>query len=188
MAVVASLAVSCASDDRPGATATPPSTTIAATTVTAAAGQVVRGTGYRFTLPAGWQDATARAKKSHGVKAPALVLAGTWTQGVRSNLDVDTYPSRGSALAELVAEGRSELNRVLQDGRPLGELERFRVAGTPAMAHEFTFSKNGYPLRGRQVACLRGGSLYSVTLIAHRQAFTTERAALDQVLASWSWG
>jgi hypothetical protein len=56
--LVASLAAACGSNDRPGATATPPSTTIAvgntnaATTVTAsAAGQTVRGIGYSFSLP-----------------------------------------------------------------------------------------------------------------------------------------
>jgi len=45
----------------------------------------------------------------------------------------------------------------------------------------------GGPLHAGLVVCQRDGKVYLVNFAAHPQAFTTDRAALDELLASWSW-
>jgi hypothetical protein len=190
--LVATLAASCGSDDRPGATATPPSTTIAvgntnaATTVTAtAAGQTLRGTGYSLSLPAGWRDTTTDTKRKYA--QVDLSAVGTETKGAETNLVVIVQPSQGGTLPDLVAATRKVVKQALS-ARLVGEPERLSLAGTPAMAFEYTHSVQAGPLHGRQVLCPRDDKVYGITFVAHPQAFTTDRAVLDQILASWSWG
>jgi hypothetical protein len=184
--LVAGLAVSCASDRSPGATADQQSTTTAATAVTAtAAGQTLRGTGYSVSLPAGWRDTTTK-QKALGAQVD-LAAAGTSTEGAVTNLWVAVESSPGGSLADLVAA----VGKGLKQGfgaRLLGQPERLSLAGTPAMALEFTHSMKAGSIQGRQVVCLRDDRVYVVALVARAQAFTTDRAALDQILASWSWG
>jgi hypothetical protein len=186
--LVAILAASCASDDSPDATASPPSTTIAASTVTATAGRTVRGTGYSFSLPPRWRDVTTKAKKNFSEKID-LAVVGPPAGGVATNLNVIVGQARGATLAAAMAATRKEQAEALPDVRLLGQVEQLSLAGTPAMAHEYTFTAEGnIPAHGRQVVCLRDGRVLFVTFTAHQQAFTSERAALDQILTSWSWG
>jgi hypothetical protein len=187
---MASLAVSCASNDSQGATANQQSTTIAPTTVPAtttaptAAGQTVHGTGYSVSVPAGWSDVTAEQQQASSLKVD-LALAGPETQGATSNLNVVLQPSQGSALAALAPQLREGLVQGL-GASMVGQPERLSIAGTPAMALEYTYRLGG-PLHAGLVVCQRGGRVYLVNFAAHPQAFTTDRAALDELLASWSW-
>jgi DcrB len=180
--LVATLGASCASDDDPGATANPLSTTSAAT-----AGQTVRGTGYRFSLPAGWRDGTTEAKKTFTEKIDAAVI-GPQTGGFSPNVIIASDPYRGLALADHLAATRKEQAEVWQDPRHLGQPEPLSLAGTPALVHEYTYMLEGRPLHGRQVACLRSDRVLFVTLTADPETFATDRAALDQIITSWSWG
>jgi len=85
--LVASLVASCSSDDRTGATA---------------AGQTLRGAGYRFSLPTGWRDMTTEAKKAHGEQVD-LVADGPETKGTTTSVWVSVQPSQGETLPYLVA-------------------------------------------------------------------------------------
>lgn len=180
--LVASLAASCASDKSSGATANPTSTTIAA-----AAGQTVRGTGYSFSLPAGWRDATTEAKQTFTEKVDVAVVGPT-SGGVTPHVLVAFDPDRGLTLADHLAATRKEQAEVFQDARHLGQPEQFSLAGTPALVHEYTYTLNGIPAHGRQVACRRDDRVLFVTLTAGQQTFPSDRAALDQIIVSWSWG
>jgi hypothetical protein len=116
---VASLAASCGSDDRPGATAT-------------VAGQTVRGTGYSFSLPTGWRDTTTEVKKSHGEQVD-LAADGPETKEATSSVLVIVQPSQGGTLPDLVAATRKVVKQLLSASL-LGEPARLSIAGTPAMA------------------------------------------------------
>jgi DcrB len=120
-----------------------------------------------------------------------LVVAGTSTQGALTNVIVGIHPNRPwtpADLPDLVTAFREGLKHQLPDFLPRGEPEQLSLAGIPAIAHEYTYSHAGTLLHARQVVGLRGDTAYYVTLVAHPQAFTTDRAALDQILSSWSWG
>jgi hypothetical protein len=188
--LVASLAASCASNDSRGAT-NQQSTTIAPTTVAATtaapttSGQAVRGKGYRVSVPTSWRDVTSEVKPAGTLD---LAVVGPETEGVVSNVNVTIEPTRGLTLADMSSQVRKGSQQSLPDARLAGRMERLRVDGAPAMAYEFTFSDGGNPARGRVVVVLRGGKFYLVSFHAHQQTFTTDRAALDQMLASWSWG
>ena len=187
---MASLAASCASNDRQGAT-DQQSTTIAPTTVAATTapptttGQAIRGTGYRVSVPTSWRDVTSDVKPAGTLD---LAVVGPETEGVGSNVNIQIEPTRGLTLADMAAQLRKGAQQSLPDARLRGRMERLRVDGAPAMAFEYTYSQGGNPARGREVVVLRGGKFYLVSFHAHQQTFTTDRAALDQMLASWSWG
>jgi DcrB len=191
--LVAGLVASCGSDDSPGATANQQSTTIADTTIPAA-GQTARGTGYRFTLPADWRDTTTEVKKEFADAGQNdlaaqidLTVAGATTAGFATNVSVLVQPSQGATLDDIVAAGRTQLAQTREDFLPVGQPEQLSLTGTPAMAHEYTYILNGVPIHSRQVVCLRGDSAYGVSFLAHSSVFTTDRAAFDQILASWAW-
>jgi hypothetical protein len=101
-----------------------------------------------------------------------------------ANLIVVVQPSLGFTLTDWLAEGREGMARRF-GARLVGPVEHLSLAGTPAVAFEYTYKPAG-PLHGRFVACLRSGRIYLVTLTAHPQAFATDGAAFDQILASWS--
>lgn len=185
--LVASLAVSCVSTVSRGATTNQQSTATAATTVPAAAGQTLRGTGYSFSLPTGWRDTTTEQMKAFGRREQVdLATAGP---GRTTNVLVVVEPNPGGTLADLVAAGRKGVKEYL-GARLLGQPERLSLAGTPAMAYDYTLrlSVRAGPVHGRQVVCLRDDKVYTVSFSARPQAFATDRAALDQILRSWSWG
>jgi hypothetical protein len=183
LVLVTSVAVSCAADDRPGATADQSGTTVTAT----ASGQTVRGTGYSFRLPTGWRDVTTEAKQNITQKLD-LVATGPPVGGATPNVVVTVDPSRGLALADHLAAARKEQAEVFQDARHLGRPRPLSLAGTPALVHEYTYTRTGRPARGRQVACLREGRVLFLTFTVDQQTFATNLAALQQMLSSWSWG
>jgi len=125
-------------------------------------------------------------KKAHGEQVD-LAADGPETKGATSSVVVIVQPSQGGTLPELVAATRKVVKQLLSASL-LGEPERLSVAGTPAMAFEYTHSVQAGPLHGRQVLCVRDDKVYGITFVADPQAFTTDRAALDQIISSWSWG
>jgi hypothetical protein len=183
LVLVAGVAVSCADDDRPGGAAARPGTTVTAT----GRGETVRGTGYSFRLPARWRDVTTEAKQNVSEQVDVAVT-GPPAAGGTPHVVVTFGPSRGLALAEHLAATRKEQAEGLQDARHLGRPRRLGLAGAPALVHEYTYVLNGRTSHGRQVVCLRDGRVLLLTFTADQQTFAGDRAALEQVLGSWSWG
>lgn len=183
VAVMAALLMGGCGGQAAKSTATP-KPAASTTAMPTAAGQTVRGTGYSIRLPAGWSDITAEQRKTSSEKFD-LALAGPETQGATANLIVVVHSSLEFTLTDWLAEGREGIVQRFS-GRLVGPVERLSLAGTPAMALEYTYKPAG-PLHGRFVACLRSGTIYLVYFAAHPQAFATDRAAFDQILASWSW-
>jgi DcrB len=184
--LVASLAASCASNDSSDAAANQQSTTVALTTIPRPVGPTVRGTGYRFSLPTGWRDATSEVKKTYSEQVD-LAVSGTTTGGIASNLNVVIQPSQGATADEIVAATLTQLDQASEDLLVAGRPEHLSLAGAPALAHEYTFRVGRNSVRGRQVICLRDDSFYAVTFLAHSDAFSTDRAAFDQIISSWAW-
>jgi hypothetical protein len=183
LVLVASVAVSCADDDRPGGTAARPGTTVTAT----GGGETVRGTGYSFRLPARWRDVTTEAKQNISEQVD-VAATGPPAAGGPPHVVVTFDPSRGLALAEHLAATRKEQAEALQDARHLGRPRRLGLAGAPALVHEYTYVLNGRTSHGRQVACLRDGRVLFLTFTADQRTFASDRTALEQMLGSWSWG
>lgn len=186
LAVLAVLAASCTGEDEQGSTAGTPATdgTTSTTSETAAGGPRATGTGYNFGLPSGWRDATARAK---AIDARLdLLVTGKVTERFATNANVVIEPSRGASLTDYVAAAREQLEPGLK-ARLLGESEQLSVAGTPAATYEYTFTQNGTPIHASQVLMVRGDNAYVLTFSAHEQAFSDDKPALDQIVASWSW-
>jgi hypothetical protein len=51
----------------------------------------------------------------------------------------------------------------------------------------YTLSRAGRLYHARQIFCFRGDNGVTIWLAADEQAFATDNAALDQILATWSW-
>jgi hypothetical protein len=175
-ALLAVLAASCGADDSPTATSIP-STTVAPATTT---GQILSGTGYRLSLPIGWSDRTAAARNA-GFK-PDLVARKS---GSYTHVDVILERNRGWTLVDYAAAGRQVAVSQLQ--ARLGPVQQRSIAGAPAIGYEFTYSQDGRPVHSRQLNCFKGDNAYVITFTAYQQDFTADRAALDQILATWVW-
>jgi hypothetical protein len=61
------------------------------------------------------------------------------------------------------------------------------VAGVPAIGYEATYAQDGQPIHLRAFDCFRGGMAFVITFSAYEQNFPADRAAFDQILASWAW-
>jgi hypothetical protein len=89
-------------------------------------------------------------------------------------------------VVDYAAEHRDRLAG--QAGNTLvGASRQQTVAGSPAVAMEFTYQQDQTRLRARQVLCLRDGRDYVITLHTYVTAPPEDLAALDQSLGTWSW-
>jgi hypothetical protein len=149
---------------------------------------VAKGTGYRFTLPAGWQRAVTAVRREGPTDSTVdLSVAGRPSGGgVAASVTVLLTPARGVSLEDYAAARRDLLAR--QPGhRLLGQYRHLRVAGVPAVTLDVAYSVTGASLRARQLSCLRGDRAYDIVLTADEGSFPTDVVTFEQLLATWSW-
>lgn len=185
VALVPMLATSCGSQEV-GPDTTPQATSPAPTTNQAPAGKTARGTGYSVVVPQGWKDATAQAA-ANGISAD-LVLAGPTTDAFATNVNVLRASAQGGAdLAAIASASRDQIETNLKDGRLVGEAQKVDVGGTPGVSYEFTHSSNRKPLHAKQVVAVRDGNAYIITFTAHKESFSSDVPAFQEILSGWSW-
>jgi len=147
-------------------------------------GSTISGTGYRFTIPAGWQPA-ANAVVGEGGTVDLTIAGSSVTMGVRPVIDVMLETGTWKTVADYAAEHRDRLAG--QAGITLQGASRPQtVAGSPAVAMEFTY-RHQTRLRARQVLCLHHGRGYVITLHTYETASPEDLTAFDQSLGAWSW-
>jgi hypothetical protein len=139
--------------------------------------------GYTVQPPAGWTDITRNVTRRTGV-AFDVAYGGPTLDGVQVNVNVARSDARqGASLAEVVQDGRVELERLGRGALDLTRPVPTRVDGEAGLRYDFTARRTAV----RQVGLVRDGTYYVVTLTAARSAFRRALPRLDDVLRSWRW-
>jgi hypothetical protein len=166
----------------------------------------VKGTGYTYSVPDGWEDASdsqaaEEAPDVIGVRFDSLVngetedgfavnvnvlrerVPGGITASEYAELNIATLrnPSAAGYPPEL-AERIEEL-----DVRGLSRPREVELGGAGAMTWDYGTTQGGRDMRQRQMVVVRDGAGYTITLTALPSQLEDGTEALDEVVESWSW-
>jgi hypothetical protein len=166
----------------------------------------VEGTGYTYSVPDGWEDASdsqaaEEAPEVIGVRFDSLVngetedgfavnvnvlrerVPGGITASEYAQLNIATLrdPSAAGYPPEL-AERIEEL-----DVRGLSPPREVELGGAGAMTWDYSTTQGGRDMRQRQMVVVRDGAGYTITLTALPSQFEDGAEALDELVESWSW-
>ena len=166
----------------------------------------VEGTGYTYSVPDGWEDASdsqaaEEAPEVIGVRFDSLVngeaedgfavnvnvlrerVPGGITASEYAQLNIATLrdPSAAGYPPEL-AERIEEL-----DVRGLSRPRELELGGAGAMTWDYGTTQGGRDMRQRQMVVVRDGAGYTITLTALPSQFEEGTEALDEVVESWNW-
>ena len=166
----------------------------------------VEGTGYTYSVPDGWEDASdsqaaEEALEVSGVRFDSLVngeaedgfavnvnvlrerVPGGITASEYAQLNIATLrdPSAAGYPPEL-AERIEEL-----DVRGLSRPRELELGGADAMTWDYSTTQGGRDMRQRQMVVVRDGAGHTITLTALPSQFEDGAEALDEVVESWSW-
>ena len=166
----------------------------------------VEGTGYTYSLPDGWEDASDseaadEAPKVIGVRFDSLVY-GEAEEGFAVNVNVLRERVPGGITASEYAElniatlrnpsaaGYSpELAERIEelDVRGLSRPRELELDGAGAMTWDYGTTQGGRDMRQRQMVVVRDGAGYTITVTALPSQFEDAAEALDEVAESWEW-
>jgi hypothetical protein len=168
--------------------------------------QRVDGSGYTYAVPDGWEDASEEALDIDLDIPRVLVdsaVIGERQDDFTTNV---TVVREGGVPARVTARQYGEVSIAnLRDpagaGYPpevveeledidLGSIESLPgtdLGGREAVTWEYRNASGGSAVQVRQVAALREGVAYTVTLTADPGAFEDGTPALDEVVDSWEW-
>jgi hypothetical protein len=165
----------------------------------------VEGTGYTYSVPDGWEDASDRAEDEIEVGGfrPDTLVVGEREDDFATNVNVireDGVPEGVTAarygelslvgLRDPAAAGLPpELAEAIENLNPtrISEPRDAELDGEEAVAWDYRSTQNGRNVRVRQVAAVMGGAGYTVTLTVLPARFEEGTGALEEVVESWRW-
>lgn len=159
-------------------------------TVDPAGGLAMRGTGYGYNLPKGWEDISAQLKKSQ----PGIDTGGRQkpaTPPFTSNMNTLTTPSQisgspsDSDLDGLAAQIKQEVASLAPK---VETKEHTTIAGAPAVHQEGEANSGGTKFFLVQYFAVYNGNNYGVTFaFASGTSEANRTKTIEPVLASWKW-
>jgi hypothetical protein len=168
----------------------------------------IDGSGYSYAVPDGWEDASDEASDIdldlQSVLVDSVVIGerrDDFTTNVnvvreeglppgvtaRQYAEASLANIRNPAASGFPPEAVEELEDI--DSESLDSLPGTELGGSDAASWEYTDggSAGGAETQVRQVAAVRDGAAYIVTLTALPDAFEDGTAGLEDVVASWEW-
>jgi hypothetical protein len=165
----------------------------------------VDGSGYTYSVPDGWEDASNRAAEEIEIGGfrPDTLVIGESEDDFATNVNVvreDGVPRAVTAaryaevslagLRDPVAAGLPpEVARTVEELNPrqISEPRDAELGGEEAASWDYTSTQDGRDVRVRQVATVMAGAGYTVTLTTLQDRFDEANEALDEVVESWDW-
>jgi hypothetical protein len=167
----------------------------------------VEGTGYTYSVPDGWEDASDQAEDEPGlelggIRPDSIVLAEP-EDDFATNVNVvrqDGLPS-GVTAAQYAEANLAGLRNPTAAGLPpelvetvkslkpsdISERRDVDLDGEEAFEWDYRATQGGGRMRLRQVAAVVDGAGFTVTLTALPDGFEEGDEALDEIVESWSW-
>lgn len=188
LAVVLALA-GCGKAGEPDKKPTTSAPTSTAPTVQPAQGPELKGTGYRFHLPKGWEEHTAeykRAEKEIEVAGSDVPDATGIADAVKVRVtDAKIDEPDEDQLEEISKTVTKELSSAIPK---LLVNDPIEIDGQPALDHEGAATADGAKYYTHQFIAFKDGKAYAITFQFSRAATGKQRAAvIEPVLASWKW-
>ena len=165
----------------------------------------IDGSGYSYSLPDGWEDgieAISEVEDETGILADSVAF-GEREDDFTTNVNVfreGGLPARMTAAkyAEISIAGLREPDA---SGIPpdiaeqveaaaatdISEARPGELGGEDAVGWEYRSKGPEREMRVRQVAAVKDGAAYTVTLTALPEAYDEGSDALDEVVDSWEW-
>ncbi len=169
----------------PSASVASPSSTVAP-----AGGLTMKGTGYAYHLPTGWEDISAKLKQSQ----PGIDTGGRAkpaTPPFTANLNTLTTPSKitgtpsASQLDSLAAQLKKEVVKLAPN---VQTKPHTTIDGAPAVHQEGQANSSGTKFYLVQYFAVYKGNNYGVTFAFPAGTNPAARTKLiEPVLASWKW-
>jgi hypothetical protein len=165
----------------------------------------VDGSGYTYSVPDGWEDASDRAGEEleiGGFRPDTLVIGeseddfATNVNVIRENgvpraVTASQYAEVSLAgLRDPVAAGLPpEVAQTVEELNPrqISQPRDAELGGEEAASWDYTSTQDGRDVRVRQVATVMAGAGYTVTLTTLPDRFDEANEALDEVVESWDW-
>jgi len=150
----------------------------------------VRGDGFSFAAPAGWEDNAGAARERAALGGEVVrTYRSAGRAGARSVIAITAGPpaavvpdgDMGALASALVGASRSAGATAVGEPRPV------TIDGQPALAVDFTGSSAGGPTSGLRVAAVRGGTVYSASLTSPATRYQQDAAAFRDLLGGWTW-
>jgi hypothetical protein len=169
----------------------------------------IDGSGYTYAVPDGWQDASDEASDIdldlQRVLVDSVVIGERQDdfttnvnvvreEGVPPEVTARQYAEaslaniRNPAASGFPPEAVEELENI--DPESVESLPGTELGGREAASWEYrdsSSSSGGAETRVRQVAAVRNGAAYIVTLTAVPDAFEDGTVGLEEVVESWEW-
>jgi hypothetical protein len=167
----------------------------------------VSGDGYSYDVPEGWADRTEESLDIPEVELagfrPDTVVVGERHDGFSSNVNVVREPGipEDFTAARYAQVAIGTLRDPASSGFPpevveriesmeirdLTELGKPPLGGERGAAWEYASTREGRPLRARQLAAVRGNSAYTLTYTASPEGFEEGLPGFEKVIESWRW-
>jgi DcrB len=167
----------------------------------------VEGTGYTYSVPDGWEDASDQAEDEPGLELggirPDSIVVAEPEDDFATNVNVvrqDGLPS-GVTAAQYAEANLAGLRNPTAAGLPPELVETVKslkpsdiskrrdvdLDGEEAFEWDYRATQGGRRMRLRQVAAVVDGAGFTVTLTALPDGFEEGDEALDEIVESWSW-
>ncbi len=174
----------------------------------------VKGSGYTFEAPAGWDDVTGDASEiadalsangaeitaeDIGANYDAIVIAGDDSDGFHTNFNVTLQHDVPSALsAETIARQSGAIladpekaAQFLPDGFTIdydgGPPTKTTLGGEEAYELSYDATVSGNDLKASQIYVVHGGTAYVATFTASAGVFSADQADFKSIQKSWKF-
>jgi hypothetical protein len=165
----------------------------------------IDGSGYTFALPDGWEDGAdeiSNLEDETGVLADSVAFGEREDDfttnvnvirqgGVPPGMTARQYariciaqlrnPAAAGAPQDLIAMLENAAPSDIDGPRPT------ELGGEDAATWQYDSKQGGGTTRVRQLAAVKDGAAYTVTVTALPQTFDDGAAALDEIVESWEW-
>jgi hypothetical protein len=149
------------------------------------AGELLQGDGYSYTLPEGWQDATAEAQGAPGA-IDTISVWGEKLDGGRANVIVEKGPSGGEDDPEALRKQWESNMTGSSDAKPQ-EIPGTTIDGEEAIGTQIErTNENDIEIVQTAYLVVHEGSVYSIA-ISGKIGDDDAEQAFEDILETWAW-
>jgi hypothetical protein len=146
-------------------------------------GETMKGTGYTYGIPEGWDDATSDVG---AMGIDSAVRAEDEDGGFRRNVVVEVQPANGATDPEEIrSQWESNIGEAV-GGTP-EPIDGISIDGQDALGIRIETTQQDIDIVQVAYLAIYEDQIYSIALSSHRDVEDEATAEFEQVLDTWSW-
>lgn len=146
-------------------------------------GETMKGSGYTYGIPEGWNDATSDVG---AMGIDSAVRAEDEDDGFRRNVVVEVQPANGASDPEEIQD-QWESNIGEAVGGTPEPIDGISIDGQDAVGIRIETTQQDIDIVQVAYLAINDDQIYSIALSAHRDVEDEATAEFEQVLDTWSW-